>query len=64
MMKTVAGYKVVLNDETGMIKGVLVDGKYCAVYKKSSKYGGWNNALPCTVTAFKSGIYRGTYVVM
>lgn len=63
MMKTVAGYKLVLNDETGLIKGVLVGGKLCAVYKKS-KYGGWNNALPCTVSAFKSGIYRGTCVVM
>ena len=64
MMKTVAGYKVVLNDETGLIKGVLVNGKYRAVYKKSSKYGVWNNALPCTVSEFKSGIYRRTYVVM
>ena len=63
MMKIVAGYKVVLNDETGLIKGVLVGDKLCGVYKKS-KYTGWNNALPCTVSAFKSGIYRETYVVM
>nr|DAW58774.1 MAG TPA: hypothetical protein [Caudoviricetes sp.] len=64
MMKVVAGYEVVLDDETGLIKGVWVGTNYCSVYKRAGKYGGWNNALPCTISAFKSGIYRGTYVVM
>lgn len=34
-----------------------------SVYKQS-RYGGWDKAVPCTVSAFRSGHRRGTYAVM
>lgn len=62
MFKRVAGYEVKLND-AGLISGVFFDGELKGVYKWDKKMNCYNNLLPLTEAAFKSGIYSKRYIV-
>lgn len=63
MWKTICGYSVYV--EGGKIVRAMKDNDTlpAAVYKWNSKTRVWDNVTPCTVSAFRSGIYRGTYGV-
>lgn len=51
-------------DENGFITGVLSSsGELCGVYKWNKRQNCYTNVLPLTEAAFKSGLYRGSYVI-
>lgn len=62
MIKKVCKMNAVI--ENGMIKRFIIDGVAKSAYKINRKYGGYDNILPITVSAFRSGWYFERYIVM
>lgn len=64
MWKVICGYDVFV--EYGQIVRAMKN--RCtlpaSVYKWNNRLDCWVNACPCSVSAFRSGIRRGTYAVM
>lgn len=62
MWKKILGYDVFVEDGQ-IVRAMKENGTLPASVYKKNRRGGWDNACPCSVSAFRSGIRRGTYAV-
>lgn len=61
MWKTVCGFSVYV--ENGYIIRAMKnqDTEPAYIYKKTGN--SWSNVMPCKISTFKSGFYRGNYMI-
>lgn len=52
MFRKIAGYEVRVNEESGKVEAILVNGCAKNLYKKS-KFGGFDNVFPCSESSFR-----------
>lgn len=62
MWKKILGYDVYVENNI-IIRALKNNGSLPAYIYKKSKYGGWDIVNGCTVSAFRSGVYSGTYSI-
>ena len=63
MWKKILGYDVFVEDGK-IIRAMKNNGTLSASVYKKNRLGGWDNVCPCSLSAFRSGVRRGTYTVI